>query len=55
MQSTASKIWWVLVSAEKYKSYFMAVWQNSQYYAHRYRGQVNALLPDALWPRAIVH
>ena len=55
MQSIASKIWLASGSVELYKSYVMAVWQNSQYYAHRYRGQVNALLPDALWPRAIEH
>ena len=48
------KIWLVSGSVEQYKSYFMAVWQYGQYYSHHYRGQVNALLPDALWPRAIV-
>ena len=54
MQSITSKIWLVSGSVEQYKSYFMAVWQYGQYYSHHYRGQVNALLPDALWPRAIV-
>ena len=33
----------------------MLVWQNSQNYAPRYRGQLNAQLPSALPPRAIVH
>ena len=33
----------------------MPVWQNSQNYAPRYRGQLNAQLPSALRPRAIVH
>ena len=33
----------------------MFVWQNSQNYAPRYRGQLNAQLPSALRPRAIVH
>ena len=55
MQSITSKIWLVSGSVEQYKSYFMAVWQYGQYYSHHYRGQINALLPDALWPRAIVH
>ena len=54
MQSITSKIWLVSGSVEQYKRYFMAVWQYGQYYSHHYRGQVNALLPDALWPRAIV-
>ena len=54
MQSITSKIHLVSGSVEQYKSYFMAVWQYGQYYSHHYRGQVNALLPDALWPRAIV-
>ena len=54
MQSITSKIWLVSGSVEKYKNYFMAVWQYFQYYSHHYHGQVNALLPDALWPRAIV-
>ena len=54
MQSIASKIWLVSGSVEQYKSYFMAVWQYGQYYSHHYRGQVNALFPYALWPRAIV-
>ena len=54
MQSITSKIWLVSGSVEQYKSYFMAVWQYGQYYSHHYRGQVNALLPDALWPRAIL-
>ena len=53
MQSITSKIWLVSGSVEQYKSYFMAVWQYGQYYSHHYRGQINALLPDALWPRAI--
>ena len=54
MQSITSKIWLVSGSEEQYKSYFMAVWQYGQYYSHHYRGQVNALLLDALWPRAIL-
>ena len=58
MQSITSKIWLVSGSVEQYKSYFMPVWQYGQYYSHHYCGQVNALLgsllPDALWPRAIV-
>ena len=34
---------------------FHACLVNSQNYATRYRGQLNALLPEAARPRAIVH
>ena len=54
MQPITSKIWLVSGLVEQYKGYFMAVWQYGQYYSHHNRGQANALLPDALWPRAIV-
>ena len=33
----------------------MPVWQNSQNYAPRYRGQPDAQMPAALRPRAKVH
>ena len=49
------KYGWFQVRLSNTKSYFMAVWQNSQNYAHRYLGQVIALLPNASWPRATVH